>query len=87
VFNPSGPLIVIFADPFENWRGYHLAVNREADQAALEHDASLIRWMLTLTPQQRLHELESRLDFILKARRHGPKLSDNSVDVPQERRW
>ncbi|MCK7592926.1 hypothetical protein M0G41_04490 [Lysobacter sp. CAU 1642] len=45
----------------------------DADQ----HDLSLVRWMLSLTPAQRLAELESRLAFIHAARRHVTQLSDD----------
>ena len=44
---------------------------------AEQHDLGLVRWMLTLTPQQRLAELESRLAFIDAARRHVTQLSDD----------
>ena len=36
---------------------------------AEQHDLSLVRWMLTLTPMQRLAELESRIAFFHAARR------------------
>jgi hypothetical protein len=44
-------------------------------------DISLIRWMLTLTPQQHLAELESRVNFILSVRPDVTELSDHSEDV------
>lgn len=49
-----------------------------------QHDASLLRWMLTLTPQQRLAELESRLAFFYEARRNGFQLSDDQFG---QERW
>jgi len=47
----------------------------EADQ----HNIGLVRWMLTLTPPQRLAELESRLAFIHAASRHVSQLPDDPV--------
>ena len=35
----------------------------------IDHDASLVQWFLALTPAQRVAELESRIEFVLAARR------------------
>ena len=46
-----------------------------------EHDETLIEWFLSLTPAERLAELESRLAFFNQARRDGDrKLPANSRD-------
>jgi hypothetical protein len=37
----------------------------------MEFDASLLDWFLSLTPTERLAELESRLEFFHAARTHG----------------
>jgi hypothetical protein len=44
------------------------------------HDASLIDWFLTLSPAQRLAELESRLAFFTAARSRNanPELPANT---------
>ncbi|HET9862971.1 MAG TPA: hypothetical protein VFP37_05980 [Steroidobacteraceae bacterium] len=45
------------------------------------HDATLIDWFLSLTPAQRLAELESRVTFINSALPHADaKLSQNPRD-------
>lgn len=38
-----------------------------------DHDESLIRWFLSLTPAERLAELESRVEFFRQARRDGDR--------------
>jgi hypothetical protein len=45
------------------------------------HDDSLIDWFLSLTPAERLAELESRLEFFNAVRRDGDtKLPPNTRD-------
>lgn len=63
----------------------HLPIDpRSAD--AEQDDLSLLRWMLTLTPQQRLAELESRLAFIHEIRGHVAQLSDHTEHTATPRR-
>ena len=45
-----------------------IAPQAQSDSA---HDASLIDWFLSLTPAERLAELESRLAFLTAARSNG----------------
>jgi hypothetical protein len=46
-----------------------------------EHDESLVDWFLSLTPEERLAELESRVAFFNEARRNaGRQLPTNSPD-------
>jgi hypothetical protein len=50
-------------------------------QQDFAHDESLIEWFLSLTPAERLAELESRVAFFKQARRDGDrKLPPNSRD-------
>jgi hypothetical protein len=42
-------------------------------QRDLEHDESLIDWFLSLTPAERLAELESRVAFFKQVRRNGDR--------------
>jgi hypothetical protein len=44
-----------------------------ATQPNLEHDESLFDWFLSLTPEQRLAELESRVAFFKQVRRDGDR--------------
>jgi hypothetical protein len=44
------------------------------------HDETLIDWFLSLTPAERLAELESRLAFFAAARRNG------NAELPQDPR-
>lgn len=39
--------------------------------SAADHDESLLDWFLSLTPAERLAELESRVEFFNLARRDG----------------
>jgi hypothetical protein len=39
--------------------------------SAAEHDESLLDWFLSLTPAERLAELESRVEFFELKRRDG----------------
>jgi hypothetical protein len=51
------------------------APNAQSDSI---HDESLIDWFLSLTPAERLAELESRLEFFATVRRDAdPKLPPN----------
>jgi hypothetical protein len=44
-----------------------------------EHDESLLDWFLSLTPAERLAELDSRVEFFMLERRNGdPELPSNS---------
>jgi hypothetical protein len=46
-----------------------------------EHDESLLDWFLSLTPAERLAELDSRMEFFTLARRDGdPKLPPHPRD-------
>jgi hypothetical protein len=49
---------------------------------AAEHDESLLDWFLSLTPAERLAELESRVEFFLLERRDGDtELPSNPRDT------
>ena len=50
-----------------------------------QHDLGLVRWMLSLSPQQRLAELESRLAFFHAARRDVAQLPDDPVHTESPR--
>jgi hypothetical protein len=43
--------------------GYNPPVDATADARARTHDETLLEWFLSLDPDQRLAELESRLAF------------------------
>jgi hypothetical protein len=50
--------------------------------SAAEHDESLLDWFLSLTPAERLAELESRVEFFLLERRNGDtELPSNPRDT------
>ena len=61
---------------------YNAAVDApRTTQRDSEHDETLIEWFLSLTPAQRLAELESRVAFFKQVRRDGDrKLPPNSRD-------
>jgi hypothetical protein len=53
-----------------------------ATQQNSEHDESLVDWFLTLSPAERLAELESRVAFFNQVRRSGDrKLPQNPGDL------
>jgi hypothetical protein len=46
-------------------------------------DVSLIRWMLSLTPAERLAQLDDFVDFVIETRRLNPdaKIPEHSQDT------
>jgi hypothetical protein len=46
-------------------------VNPPPEILAQHHDESLIDWLLSLDPAQRLADLESRLEFFRSVKAHG----------------
>jgi hypothetical protein len=64
------------------WLVYNAAMDApRTAQRDSEHDETLIEWLLSLTPAERLAELESRVAFFTQARRDGDrKLPANSRD-------
>jgi hypothetical protein len=55
-------------------------VHAPASSHPLEIDESLIDWFLSLTPTERLAELESRLDFFQSVR------PDGNAELPADHR-